>query len=213
MGCPLHRSVTALNDAHQMRHDERMPRQPRSTSSLSRSTVLCAVLAFCAAALATPAAAAQAAPPAGGLQRVTAPVDLADLGWVWPAERFRLARGYVAPAHEYGPGHRGIDIDLLGGAVVRAPADGVAAFTGSVAGRGILTIDHGNGLVTTLEPVDTMLTPGTPVSRGEDVATRSTGGHTAPGTVHFGVRMDGEYINPMLLLGGVPRAVLLPCCD
>ncbi|WP_275934957.1 hypothetical protein [Microbacterium testaceum] len=40
----------------------------------------------------------------------------------------------------------------------------------------------------------------------------ATGGHTGPGTVHFGVRLDGEYINPLRLLGGVPRAVLLPCC-
>jgi murein DD-endopeptidase MepM/ murein hydrolase activator NlpD len=131
---------------------------------------------------------------------------------VWPAESFRLARAYVAPAHEYGPGHRGIDLDLQGGAVVRAPADGVVAFAGSVAGRGILTIDHGNGLVTTLEPVTTALAPGTPVVGGEDVANLGLGGHAAPGALHFGVRLDGRYINPMLLLGGVPRAVLLPCC-
>ena len=26
------------------------------------------------------------------------------------------------------------------------------------------------------------------------------------------VRLHDEYINPMLLLGGVPRAILLPCC-
>jgi len=96
---------------------------------------------------------------------------------------------------------------------VRAPADGVVAFSGSVAGRGILTIDHGGGLITTLEPVESALEPGTPVRRGEDVAALAVGGHALPGTLHFGVRSDGAYVNPMLLLGGVPRAVLLPCCD
>ena len=140
-------------------------------------------------------------------------VDLAELGWVWPATGFRVARGYVAPAHEYGPGHRGIDLDLLGGAEVRAPADGMVAFAGGVAGRGILTIDHGGGLVTTLEPVDSDLLPGAPVVKGAHIATLALGGHTSPGALHFGVRLNGEYINPMLLLGGVPRAVLLPCCD
>ncbi len=81
-----------------------------------------------------------------------------------------------------------------------------------VAGRPVVTIDHGDGLVTTLEPVTTELAVGDAVSRGSPVGGVATGGHTGPGTVHFGVRLDGEYINPLRLLGGVPRAVLLPCC-
>ena len=132
---------------------------------------------------------------------------------MWPAGAFRLSRAYIAPPHEYGPGHRGIDLALIGSTAVRAPADGVVAFAGSVAGRGVLTIDHGTGLVTTLEPVETTLVPGESVRRAEDVGTLALGGHAAAGDLHFGVRLDGKYINPMLLLGGVPRAVLLPCCD
>lgn len=139
--------------------------------------------------------------------------ELAERGWVWPARPFRLSRAYVAPAHDYGPGHRGVDLDLLGGTEVRAPAAGVVAFAGDVAGRGILTIDHGDGLVTTLEPVQTALTPGVLVAPDDIVATLSAGGHAEAGMLHFGVRLHGDYINPMLLLGGVPRAVLLPCCD
>ena len=38
-----------------------------------------------------------------------------------------------------------------------------------------------------------------------------SGGHTPAGAVHVGVRWNGVYINPMLLFGGVERAVLLPC--
>lgn len=138
---------------------------------------------------------------------------LSARGWVWPVRPFRLARAYVAPAHEYGPGHRGIDLEPLGGAEVRAPAAGVVAFAGSVAGRGILTIDHGDGLVTTLEPVQTSVVPGAPVAADEIVAKVSSGGHAAAGTLHFGVRLHGAYINPMLLFGELPRAILLPCCD
>ena len=44
------------------------------------------------------------------------------------------------------------------------------------------------------------------------MARLAAGGHAAPGLLHFGVRLDGEYINPLILLGGVPRAILLPCC-
>lgn len=133
-------------------------------------------------------------------------------GWVWPATSFRIERPYEAPAHRYGAGHRGIDVRPLDAYDVRAPAAGTVAFSGEVADRGVLTIDHGGGLVTTLEPVDSALIPGTEVGAGEAVGTLSLGGHSASGTLHFGVRLDGEYINPLLLLGGVPRAVLLPCC-
>ena len=56
------------------------------------------------------------------------------------------------------------------------------------------------------------LIAGAAVARGAAVGTIGIGGHAAPGVLHFGVRLEGEYINPLLLLGGVPRAVLLPCC-
>jgi murein DD-endopeptidase MepM/ murein hydrolase activator NlpD len=132
--------------------------------------------------------------------------------WLWPAQPFRLVRPFVAPAHEYGPGHRGIDLQPLGGDEVRAPAAGVVAFSGPVAGRGVLTIDHGGGLVSTLEPVDSDLAPGTAVTAGSPVGRLSRGGHAPAGSLHFGVRLDGRYINPLALLGGIPRAILLPCC-
>lgn len=147
--------------------------------------------------------------PASGQEQGDAVLD----DWVWPLTAFRITRAYVAPAHEYGPGHRGIDLAPLSTDTVRTPADGVVAFRGSVAGRPLITIDHGDGLVTTLEPVASQLTVGSRVARGQEVGTISTGGHAAAGTVHFGVRRYGQYINPMLLLGGIPRAVLLPCCS
>jgi murein DD-endopeptidase MepM/ murein hydrolase activator NlpD len=135
-------------------------------------------------------------------------------GWVWPVHDARIAAAYAAPAHAYGPGHRGIDLEPRGGdAHVRSPAGGTVAFSGMIAGRGILTIDHGGGLVSTLEPISSELHPGDLVGSGEEVGEISLGGHAPAGTLHFGVRLNGEYINPLLLLGGVPRAILLPCCE
>lgn len=133
-------------------------------------------------------------------------------GWTWPVHPFQLERPFVAPPHPYGPGHRGVDLRPGAGDVVSAPAAGVVAFSGQVAGRGILTIDHGDGLVTTLEPVVSELPPGTPVAAAAPVGRLSSGGHVPSGVLHFGVRLNGDYINPLVLLGGVPRAVLLPCC-
>lgn len=135
---------------------------------------------------------------------------LATKGWGWPTDPVQVVRPFEAPAHAYGPGHRGLDLTASGS--VHSPADGRIAFAGEVAGRAVVTIDHGDGLVTTLEPVTTELAVGDAVARGAPVGVVSTGGHTGPGEVHFGVRLDGVYVNPLRLLGGVPRAVLLPCC-
>ena len=132
--------------------------------------------------------------------------------WLWPVADVHLVAPFAAPAGPYAAGHRGIDVAGRVGEIVRAPAAGTIAFAGPVAGRGIVTIDHGDGLVTTFEPVTSGLAPGAPVTAGDDLGAVSVGGHTAPGALHFGVRLHGEYINPLLLLGELPRAVLLPCC-
>lgn len=132
--------------------------------------------------------------------------------WTSPWPGSAVETPFEAPAHEYGPGHRGVELRGADPGVVRAPADGIVAFAGPVAGREVLTIDHGDGLVTTLEPVVATVVPGDRVVRGDIVGHLSVGGDTAPGALHFGVRRNGTYINPMLLIGTVERAVLLPCC-
>lgn len=154
------------------------------------------------------------APPAHGDTAAHTPGGLAEIPtsepWRWPVSPVRIVEPFAAPAHEYGPGHRGIDLAASGS--VAAPASGVVVFSGTVVDRPLVTIDHGDGLVTTLEPVASDLSPGDPVARGDEVGTVASGGHAPPGTIHFGVRWHGEYVNPLLLLGGIPRAILLPCC-
>lgn len=141
-------------------------------------------------------------------------VDATASDWTWPVDGPRsVVAEYRAPAHEYGAGHRGVDIEAVVGAPVRAPADGVVAFRGVVVDRALITIEHDGGYVTTFEPVLSGLNPGDAVSAGDVVGTVDLGGHAAAGALHVGVRLNGVYINPMLLFGGVPRAVLLPCCE
>lgn len=134
--------------------------------------------------------------------------------WRWPSDGHRvIVTPYRAPAHDYGAGHRGLDLATAPGAVIRAPADGTVAFRGTVVDRPLITIEHPGGYVSTFEPLSSELAPGDALSSGDEIGTLATGGHAAPGTLHLGVRLDGAYINPMLLFGTVPRAVLLPCCS
>lgn len=137
-----------------------------------------------------------------------------DPTWRWPVGGPRqVVEPFRAPAHDYGPGHRGVDIAAPAGSLVRAPADGVVAFCGTVVDRPLLTIEHAAGLVSTFEPLDSTLSPGDVVAAGDLIGTVATGGHAPSGLLHVGVRWDGRYINPLPLFGEVPRAVLLPCCS
>lgn len=130
--------------------------------------------------------------------------------WAWPvAAPHQIARPFVAPASEYGAGHRGIDIRAPVGSVVRAPADGVVHFAGVVVDRPVLSIAHAGGVLSSYEPVETSLAAGDAVRRGQAIGTLAAG-HCASGCLHFGVRVDGRYVNPLLFLGEVPWAVLLP---
>jgi murein DD-endopeptidase MepM/ murein hydrolase activator NlpD len=133
--------------------------------------------------------------------------------WAWPLTGpRRVAAPYRAPAHEYGAGHRGVDLVAEPGTTVFAPADGIVAYRGTVVDRPLLTSEHPGGLVSTVEPITSTLSPGEAVSAGQPLGAVDLGGHTPIGAVHLGARLNGEYINPMLLFGPVARAVLLPCC-
>lgn len=151
--------------------------------------------------------------PADAVARAAAPADAAEEAprWVWPGGVAEVVRAFEAPANPYGPGHRGIDVAVAGDEVV-APDDGVVAFRGVVVDRPLITIDHGGGLVSTLEPVESELMVGAAVSRGQMIGTLAEGGHAAAGSLHLGARLNGEYINPLALLGAIQRPVLLPCC-
>lgn len=138
------------------------------------------------------------------------PATAAAPRWDWPTPPpHAIVRQYLAPATPYGPGHRGIDI-AADSAVVTAPADGVVHFAGVVVDRPVLSIRHSGGLLSSYEPLATELVAGDPVTRGQVIGTLEPGHCPQQLCLHFGVRLDGEYVNPLLLLGGVPRSVLLP---
>jgi len=128
--------------------------------------------------------------------------------WSWPVDAPRqVLRGFVGPPKPWQPGHRGVDI--AAGPVLRAPADGIVRFAGVVVDRGVLSIDHGDGVVSSFEPVEAALAAGEPIARGQAIAT-VVPGHCGTRCVHVGVRVDGEYRNPLIWLGGARWPVLLP---
>jgi murein DD-endopeptidase MepM/ murein hydrolase activator NlpD len=130
--------------------------------------------------------------------------------WQWPVDEPRaIVRPYVAPATPWGSGHRGIDVEAWS-TVVYAPADGVIHFAGFVVDRPVLSISHAGGVLSSFEPVSTTLVAGDPVQRGDVIGTLEPGHCPVVLCLHLGARLGGEYVSPLLFLGGVPRSVLLP---
>ena len=136
--------------------------------------------------------------------------------WQWPVSGPRVVSGpYVAPATPYGPGHRGIDIDVdQSDRLLYAPADGVVHFSGIVVDRVLMSIEHAGGVLSSYEEVTTTLVAGDPVEKGQVIG-QVHATHCQPESrcLHVGVRVGGEYVSPLLFFGGVPRSVLLPTRD
>lgn len=132
--------------------------------------------------------------------------------WAWPlSPRPAVVGEWAPPAQRWARGHRGVDLDAAPGATVRAPAAGTVSFVGFVVDRPVLTLDHGGGLRSSFEPVGSALVAGDRVRRGQVVGVLEGRDHCDPGTcLHWGVRRDGDYVNPLQFVGALEPSVLLP---
>jgi murein DD-endopeptidase MepM/ murein hydrolase activator NlpD len=62
----------------------------------------------------------------------------------WPLSGSPVVqRGFDPPTVAWGSGHRGIDLAAKPGDAVLAAADGTVAFVGSIAGKPVISLDHG----------------------------------------------------------------------
>lgn len=155
-------------------------------------------------------------PTASALDRAPTPAGATGPGrgplqWVWPAPApIRVVAPFRAPPTPYSAGHRGIDLAVAPGATVVAAAGGTVRFAGVVAGRGVVSIDHGDGVISSIEPITALVREGDLLAAGDRIGAVDRGGHCEGDCVHFGIRVDGEYVSPFLFFGGLPRSVLLP---
>lgn len=128
--------------------------------------------------------------------------------WSHPLPGTAVERYFDPPATRYSSGHRGIDFAARSGSPIAAPASGTVHFSGPVAGKPVLTVRVDEHTLYTFEPIHSPLQHGDAVTRGSNLGTVDAGGH-CPGTcVHLGVRVSGEYVNPLRFFADRPR--LLP---
>jgi murein DD-endopeptidase MepM/ murein hydrolase activator NlpD len=127
-----------------------------------------------------------------------------------------VVREYRQSETPYSAGHRGIDYEATLGQAVFAPADGKVHFVGKVVNRQLISLDHGQELLSAFEPVCSQLTEGDSVVSGQLIGEVCEGEasyepHCQPNIcLHFSVRKDGEYLSPLWFTGEMAPSRLLP---
>lgn len=157
-----------------------------------------AMLAFAAVLLLPAAAIPQAAAPRPD--------------WDWPLPpKPAVLRAFNLPDKPWMSGHRGVDLEAThDGVAVTAPASGTVSFVGVVVDRPVITIDHGGGLRSSFEPVDSTLATGAVVTQGQIIGTLKAGHCNVRSCVHWGVRRGEDYVNPLEFVTDLRPSILLP---
>lgn len=136
--------------------------------------------------------------------------EAAGRGWTWPLDPPpAVVHGFEPPDAPWGSGHRGVDLRGTAGQPVRSAGAGTVAYAGMLAGRGVITVSHGD-LRTTYEPVRATVAVGTEVAAGDVLGTLETAlGHCLPRVcLHWGLRRGDVYLNPLDLLADGPARLL-----
>lgn len=128
--------------------------------------------------------------------------------FVWPCpSSTRVTSDYgnrLSPTSGASSNHKGIDVGASYGADIVAAADGkvkVASYSSS-AGNYVM-IDHGGGLYTVYMHASSLtVSAGQSVSAGQVIAKVGSTGISTGNHLHFGVSLNGSYVNPWSYLGG-----------
>lgn len=129
---------------------------------------------------------------------------------VWPLQpRPEVVAGFDPPLDPWGSGHRGVDLLGSAGQQVRAALPGRVTFAGTLAGRGVVVVSHGDTR-TTYEPVTADVSVGDPVAAGGRLGRlEGFGSHCFPrACLHWGWLRGETYLDPLDVVGGGPVRLL-----
>lgn len=128
-----------------------------------------------------------------------------------PTSPFVVTRLASIPHPNWLAGHRGVDLKAAVGDDVYSPASGVVSFAGDVAGRPVVSVRISESLVASFDAVSTSLSQGDTVARGDVLGTVAASAHCgSTPCVHWGLRRDGVYVDPLDYVEGYGEIRLLP---
>ena len=107
-----------------------------------------------------------------------------------------LLRPFDHLAHNWLPGHRGVDISAAEDELVLAPQAGRVSWVGTINGVSGLSITHSNGLRSTYQPVVASVPVGVQVDRGTVVGRLQAGHCLTTPCLHLGLKRGEKYLDP-----------------
>ena len=135
------------------------------------------------------------------------PPDAADNGatdMIWPSAVYYISQPYGIWSRVDRGIHTGVDLAGPTGTPIYAADDGIVTHAGCGAngckkGYGsYIDIDHGDGIATRYGHTSKLLVAvGDQVHRGQVIALMGSTGHSTGPHLHFEVRKNGRYVNPM----------------
>ena len=130
------------------------------------------------------------------------PVSIGNINFVWPcpsSSRITSAFGSrTSPTEGASSNHQGIDIGAASGSDIIAAADGtVTISTYSYSAGNYIMLNHGGGVSTVYMHCSKLLvSAGDKGKKGQGIAKGGSTGYSTGPHLHFGVRLNGSYVNP-----------------
>lgn len=129
-------------------------------------------------------------------------VSIGNISFIWPCpSSSRITSGFggrSSPTEGASSNHKGIDIGASSGSDIVAAADGtVTISTYSYSAGNYIMINHGGGVSTVYMHCSKLLVSvGETVKKGQVIAKVGSTGYSTGPHLHFGVRVNGAYVNP-----------------
>lgn len=128
--------------------------------------------------------------------------SIGDISFIWPCPASsRITSGFggrSAPTEGASTNHQGIDIGAPTGSNILAAASGdVVVSTYSASAGNYVMINHGGGVYTVYMHASSLLvSAGEHVDQGQVIAKVGSTGYSTGPHLHFGVRLNGTYVDP-----------------
>ncbi|MEY8356694.1 peptidoglycan DD-metalloendopeptidase family protein [Lachnospiraceae bacterium 54-53] len=130
-------------------------------------------------------------------------VSIGNIKFIWPCPSGnRITSGFgdrESPTEGASTNHQGIDISASSGSSIVAAASGtVTISTYSYSAGNYIMIHHGGGVYTVyMHCSELLVSAGQEVSQGQVIAKVGSTGYSTGPHLHFGVRVNGSYVNPV----------------
>lgn len=129
-------------------------------------------------------------------------VNIGNIKFIWPAASGTQISSTFgsreSPTEGASTNHQGIDIRAPFGSNILAAADGeVTISTYSYSAGNYIMVNHGGGVSTVYMHCSQLLvSAGDKVKQGQVIAKVGSTGYSTGNHLHFGVRLNGSYVNP-----------------